>query len=94
MGFLEAVIGFVEKMGESPADDQAMKHAAVRLADEEEKWVQSEVKKIVIEAYMIFNERIDGPEKEKKVNARLMQFGEDCFKRGAKAASRMNVIAE
>lgn len=99
MGLLESLVAGIEKLGEDKTadDDEAHRKVAERLATQEQAWVKAEVAKLMRDALPVI-QGAQGDfakliEANAKISSMLEKFGEEAFQRGAKAASRMNVIS-
>lgn len=94
MGLLESIVSGIESLGQEKdtEDDTAFRKVAERLAEKEQGWVKGEISGILAEAISLQMAGTPVLEIQAKLTTRLTKFAEDAFQRGAKAASRMNVI--
>lgn len=94
MGLLESIVAGIEDLGreKDAEDDAGFRKVAERLAEKEAGWVKGEVNGILMEAMSLQVSGMSVMEIQKKMADRLTKFAEEAFQRGAKAASRMNVI--
>jgi hypothetical protein len=96
MGFLESLVSGIESLGKDGEEDPAFTKAAERLAEKEKGWVKEQISLILLEAAELQLSSTSTMQQiqdaHKKMSERLTKFAEEAFQRGAKAASRMNVI--
>lgn len=96
MGFLETLVSGIEALGKEGDEDPAFVKAAERMAEKEKGWVNEQINAILMEAAELqlsgTSTMADIQAAHKKMKERLNRFAEEAFQRGAKAASRMNVI--